>query len=319
MASPEPEAPRRRGFSILGPALLIGLGIIFLLNSLDILPWEIWASLWRFWPVILILIGLEIMLRRTPQRRDGWSFLGRMAIPVILVAVLVGLAVAASQAGWIGGVLPSEEQPRAGSVERELGRLQEAKATVEFGAGRLELNSLPAASDRLVVVDYRVGAVGLAPGLRLEERAGRGVLHITGRERFRFGRRAEPDEWDLHLNKGVPLELTVRLGAADGDLDMTDLKVRTLNLDVGASSVLVRFPKEAGLTRATVKAGAASLILEIPPGVGARIVSESGLASIDVSSRFSRSNGVYANPEYQTAANRLDLELKAGVSSVSVR
>lgn len=312
MAS-EQGRPRRGGFSVLGPAILIGLGIIFLLNSLDILPWGVWGTLWRFWPVILILIGIEIVLGRT---RAGWVI--SLAVAVVLVAVLVGLAVAASQAGWVPSLVEIG-QAQAGSVDKDLAGIQEAQANIDFGAGRLGLDSLPTASDKLVVVDYTVGTLGRLPRVGLDKEGGRGVLRIAGGENLRVGPRAEPDQWTIHLARNIPLDLTVRMGAADGSLDLTNLRIGTLNLDVGASSVLVRFPTEAGATRAFVNAGAASLTLEIPPNVGARIVADSGLASIDASSRFSRSGGVYTTPDYQTAANRLDLELKAGVSSVSIR
>jgi len=87
MAS-ETGRPSRRGFSALGPAILIGLGIIFLLNTLDILPWSVWGSLWRFWPIILILIGIEILLGRTGA---GWGV--SLLISLALVALLVGAAV----------------------------------------------------------------------------------------------------------------------------------------------------------------------------------------------------------------------------------
>ncbi len=307
--------PRRRGFSVLGPAILIGLGIIFLLNSLDIVPWTVWGTLWRFWPVILILVGIQIILGRTGV---GWGI--SMVVTVLLVVVLVGAALAAAQAGW--GVpieMDTAGQGQNVSVDKDLSSFQEARVTIEFGAGRLSLDSLPAASDRLVVVDYKSGTLGRSPRLRLQEQGRVGVLQITGGDGFRFGRTAQADEWNVHLSRSIPLDLTVRMGAADGSLDLTDLRARTLNLDIGASSTVVRFPAGAGATRAFVNAGAASLTLEFPPGVGARIVADSGLASIDAAPRFSRSGGVYTSEDYQTATNRLDVELKAGVSSLKIR
>ena len=313
MAS-ETGRPSRRGFSALGPAILIGLGIIFLLNTLDILPWSVWGSLWRFWPIILILIGIEILLGRTGA---GWGV--SLLISLALVALLVGAAVAASQAGLLPGSVDVGGPAQTGSLDAELGRLQEARADIEFGAGKLSLDSLPAASDRLAVVDYTSGTLGRAPRISLREQGRVGVLRITAREDFRIVRTGEPDQWNIHLSRSIPMDLTVRLGAADGSLDLTDLVVRTLNLDVGASSMSIRFPVAAGATRAFVNAGAASLTLEIPAEVGARVVSESGLASIEASPRFSRSGGDYTSENYQTAANKLDIELKAGVSSINIR
>ncbi len=43
---------------------LLFLGIVFLLQSLNTLPWGLWGTLWRFWPVLIIIAGLGILLRR---------------------------------------------------------------------------------------------------------------------------------------------------------------------------------------------------------------------------------------------------------------
>ena len=43
---------------------LVFLGIIFLLQTLNVLPWGLWGTLWRYWPVLIIIIGLGILLRR---------------------------------------------------------------------------------------------------------------------------------------------------------------------------------------------------------------------------------------------------------------
>lgn len=42
--------------------LLIFGGILFLLNTLNLVPWEVWGQLWQFWPVLLILVGFRIIL-----------------------------------------------------------------------------------------------------------------------------------------------------------------------------------------------------------------------------------------------------------------
>lgn len=47
----------------IGPLILIVLGVIFLLNTLDIFRWS-W-HLWRFWPVILIALGAWLLWKRT--------------------------------------------------------------------------------------------------------------------------------------------------------------------------------------------------------------------------------------------------------------
>ena len=47
-----------------GGILLLFLGIVFLLQTFDVLPWALWGALLRFWPVIIIILGLSVLLRR---------------------------------------------------------------------------------------------------------------------------------------------------------------------------------------------------------------------------------------------------------------
>jgi hypothetical protein len=54
---------RRSGF--VGPLLLITIGSILLFNKMGVIHWGSWGSLWHYWPVILILWGIEILAMHT--------------------------------------------------------------------------------------------------------------------------------------------------------------------------------------------------------------------------------------------------------------
>ena len=43
-------------------------GTVFFLQTVDVFPWGIWKILWRLWPVIIIIAGLNILL----QRHNKW-------------------------------------------------------------------------------------------------------------------------------------------------------------------------------------------------------------------------------------------------------
>lgn len=58
------EKPPRENDIPVGGIFLLFIGVVLLLQSLGILPWELWNTLWRFWPAILIVSGLSILLRR---------------------------------------------------------------------------------------------------------------------------------------------------------------------------------------------------------------------------------------------------------------
>ncbi len=57
------KQPRRNDIPV-GGIFLLFIGTVLLLQTLDVLPWTLWNTLWRFWPVLLIITGLQILLRR---------------------------------------------------------------------------------------------------------------------------------------------------------------------------------------------------------------------------------------------------------------
>jgi len=57
--APEVEQPRTR--VPIGAVILIGLGVLFLLGEMDVLNFD-WVG--RFWPLILIAVGVRILMKR---------------------------------------------------------------------------------------------------------------------------------------------------------------------------------------------------------------------------------------------------------------
>jgi hypothetical protein len=53
----------RRLSELLLPLLVLGGGIVLLLNTLDVVSWAVWEDIARFWPVLLIAIGVSGVLR----------------------------------------------------------------------------------------------------------------------------------------------------------------------------------------------------------------------------------------------------------------
>lgn len=64
--------------------ILILAGGLFLLNSFGIVPWIVWNSIWRFWPILLILWGLQVIL--------GGGRIARALMAILTIAALVVIA-----------------------------------------------------------------------------------------------------------------------------------------------------------------------------------------------------------------------------------
>ena len=67
-----PLHSNRRGFPA-GPVILIGFGVLFLMNTMDILRFD---RMVRYWPILLIVLGAYMLYERitgpeTPAQREA--------------------------------------------------------------------------------------------------------------------------------------------------------------------------------------------------------------------------------------------------------
>jgi hypothetical protein len=57
----------------------------------------------------------------------------------------------------------------------------------------------------------------------------------------------------------------------------------------------------------------------VPEGTGLRVRVSQGVGSNNVPSSYTHTGDVYTSPGYDTAANRVDMEVTGGVGSLTVR
>jgi hypothetical protein len=189
-----------------------------------------------------------------------------------------------------------------------LGDARQAKVDIRFGAGELFIHR--AAPGALVDGTYQGGvrhrAVG--PGHVELEQDLDGIPWLD-----------RDSSWDVGLTGEVPLDVRLNVGAYRGLIDLSDLRLATLDLHTGASETRVRLPRTAGATSVIAQAGAASLTIEVPDGVAARIRSRMALGSHQIDpARFPRVGDVYQSLDYATAANHVDIDVRGGVGSLHV-
>lgn len=254
-------------------AVLIVLGLLFLLNNLNILQVDVWKFVW---PLFLIALGAWVLLGTVFRRRPAADEL--VSIPL-----------------------------------DSSGR---ARLRISHGAGRLNLS-------------------GRAdPGLLVHGTFGGGLEHHTRRDGelltvdmhvpqnfFPWGwGPGDTLNWDFSLTDAIPLSLEFNTGASESQIDLSALRVTDLSLQTGASSTVIIMPAAAGMTRARVGSGAASVSLRIPSGVAARVRVRSGLAGITIDqARFPRQGDLYISPDYETAQNKVDIDMETGVGSIDIR
>lgn len=297
------KSSKRRGGSLVIPFVLIVLGVLLLLDNLNVVAVD-WATVWKLWPLLLIAIGLEIIL----GRRVSFG-----AVLILVIIVVIGGA-----ALWWSLVLGTGDRTTEHFTWPTDG-VERAEVALDVGIGELELVGYDDMSD-LLVAD-----LDLAPGVKVSDEVkvsgdvARGW--IVGERTFFslsqiFG--DEATRWDVELNKGARWGLDINSDVGDVRLDMSDLNVGSLELDSGIGSVDVTMP-EQGAVRARIDGGIGDIQVTIPPGAQARISVEQGIGDSNISSRFEQRGDYYQTEGYTGAESFIVLEIGLGIGSITVR
>ena len=302
-------------------ALLI-LGFVLLLNTTGIVSWGIWLHLFRFWPFILIAVGVNLLL--SPR----FPMLSVLAVAFIL-ATGIGLAFLSNQTTETYDYQFGSESYHSS----KLANVHTLEMNIGFGAGSLDIDSdLSQYGESLFAVHSRGinAAVTEARNNGLSEVA----LSVDAPDAFisdldngwdfnidlvDLFRGLGDINWEVEISPDVAVRLDIDAGAAELDFDLTNINLETLDMDIGAADVEIALPASAGHTDVYIDAGAADIDITLPEGVAALIESDSALISLDVdTSRFPGNGGVYQTSDYAVAENRVYIRIDAGVSDISI-
>ena len=210
-----------RGFVFWGVALITA-GAVALAVQSGAIDGETARGAWRFWPVVLIAIGVAVIAARTP-----------FALVATLLAALVAGGLAGTLvAGWPDGLgIGCGGEPT--EVVSDDGSFGDAAADVEL---RLNCGE----------VDVSTAA---GPGWSVEARHGPdaqptiagddGSLRVVADDGGFFGFTDSRQEWEVVLPTDVDLDLDLDANAAGARLDLTEGSFTALGVDANAGDVTI--------------------------------------------------------------------------------
>ena len=262
-----------------------------------------------FWGFVFILFGGLMMLNTF-----GWLHFNIWRVFWPSMVILLGIWVL-WQAQMGGTALETE------NIAIPLDGAHQARVVIHHGAGELRLRSgvsphnlLEGDFDGGVEQQIRRRDENLDVSLKVPHQ---GIPFVFFPGIFNSGSRIA---WDMRLNPDIPLALELHTGANDAHLDLSMVQVTELEIQTGASTTQVDLPAQAEFIRVKVSAGAASVVLNVPAGVAARVDVDGGLLGVDVDlARFPKAGNVYQSADYETAAQRVEININAGVGSISVQ
>jgi hypothetical protein len=255
-----------------------------------------------------------------------------LAIFLVVVLLIVGglytTGVFSGKSWWGPNAI---DQPAAGDVMTEDKAVetqgaQSARVELRMGAGKVTVRG--GASD-LMNATFSYNVPAWKPIVDYVVTNNKGSL-LSAKYRY---------DWDIRLNSSTPIDLEVKTGAGTTNLDLSDMMVRTLTVDAGASSAVIKGSPTA-MTSMDVKTGVGSVNIDltgdwknsatvhvdggvgsiklvVPSNVGVTVEAKRGVGSISIPG-FTQDGNTYRNAAYGSSAITLSINLNVGVGSVTI-
>jgi hypothetical protein len=300
------DTPRRRRCgSITGALILIALGVVFLMANVrpGLDPWRI---IFRYWPLILIFIGVGKIFDSLILRDRSASSSGEVSgasIAFIVLLVIFGFAV------WRG----HERNYRIHDQHTvELLGAKSVSADIQMPAGQLTLTG---GDTRLLDSDFDYNEEEGKPTVDYNVSGDRGELNITQeKERIHFG--GTHNTWKLRFGGAEPLDLTLSMGAGQSDLQLRDLNLTHLEVQVGAGQMTLDLggPRKSNL-EADIKGGVGQATIHLPKDVGVRVHASGGIGTVNTDG-LTRDGDDYVNAVYGKTPTSINLTVSGGVGTI---
>lgn len=317
---------------IAGAIFLVAIGILFLLNTTNVVPWGIWLQIFRFWPIFLIIAGIKIVL---PENK-----VGQVIYPIIYTLFILFIGIT-SYFFTINKTVPFLPESVTNCIFNRCDNIDDSNLMksdsyvnladyVDITSRVLDMNV--AASTLYLndeVADYYIHSEMNnyieANKPTLENTSKEGILttifdntriHNWGWWNFRT------PEYTLTLGQNtIPTDISIDLGAGESIVDLDSATVKTFSASVGAGSLDITFDESAVPETMDLNVGAGEVNLTIPENVGILVSYNLGVGSIQLDDTSIDGIGKetnYKSSNYDTAEKKILITASVGVGELTI-
>lgn len=335
--------PRYRR-SFFGPILLIAIGLIFLGKNIGLIPAEGWGTIWRLWPVLLIVAGVDDLFRREgvawpvlmigagifllfnyfgPQTEISWTQILQLW-PILLIALgidvlfkgqsswmsLVGVLLAIALIGgavWLTG----QGVEVAASYDQILESRPEGIVSAELDLS-LDVGELIISDDG--EKDFLIAGSVTPPDVQ-KDLALRGSHVIYELENIGLDFFPYTARWELDLNPDLPADLLVNNAVGELILEIGDLELESLWANQGVGRMVVQLPGMSA-EPLLIKQGIGVMRVVLPEDSSIAIDAQQGLSKVDFPAGFELEDGYYVTPGATRTNADLLITVEQGVGLV---
>ncbi|MHB0988488.1 MAG: LiaI-LiaF-like domain-containing protein [Bellilinea sp.] len=254
--------------SLFWPVALIGIGVVWLLGTLGVIPNANFASLASLWPLLLVVIGLDILIGR--RSAAGGALVGLIAVALVVFFLIAGPALGLTTSGTL----------KTEVLSSEMGTATVADITLDFSSQPVTIDAL---TDKTSLLKGEIDYYGTLNYSESGDKTRRIRLERSGNSGITFD--WDPNaRWDIGLTPNLPIDLTIDGGSGSSDLDLSELRLISFTIDQGSGSLEMQLPASTQPYRANITGGSGSMNIAFPSDgdITVRLDGGSGSINLDI-------------------------------------
>ncbi len=287
---------------------LLTLGALFLFTKYDMIQ-SSFEFVWNIWPLLFVFWGAMVIFKSSFVRPVVSALFG-----IFLALLIFGII---HNAFWGFDFDEGSKDHFTDYYYEDFNpAYKSASLEINSGAGQFSITNT---TDKLVE-GKTYGSLAEYDFHSEKSDSSVDVIFDYGKKGPNFFVGKFRNRLDVSLNVLPVWDITLNIGASKSNFDLSNFKVKNLDLHTGATSTKIKLgDKYDQTTNVGVDMGAASLTLEVPQNVGCEIQSDMALASKHVEGFTSRGSGHYITDNFENSTKRILIDVKGGVSSLTVR
>ena len=296
--------------------VLLFIGGVLLLENFNIIEFY-WGRVWRFWPIFLIIGGVNILFTKNKSQIAG-------IISIAILVITLGILFYKGQQPRQQKVTISShteesddsDAPRDVTYSHPYTDSASVKTILNISGGGTSFD-LKGATDSLIIADVQRKLGNFSLETNKTDSITSVSFKMKGKSKWNMGEGG--NDVDLKLNANPIWEVHMNMGAGEVDFDLSGFKVREFNFDGGAAALNIKFGDLLPITDVNVKTGVADVKINVPATSGCRIKTKTGLSSKDFTGFTKLEEGLYESPNYKTSVKKIFINLDGGLSNFEVK
>ncbi|WP_130805896.1 LiaF transmembrane domain-containing protein [Senegalia massiliensis] len=278
--------------------IFIALGTLWILGNMEIINFSIFdimRSFFNLWPLILVIIGINIITKNNTLKTILW---------ILFIVIVIGYSFYINDSNYEEHIYTEEAvELNEDTIKGEL--------NLDLGATKYDVVSKDNESNLAYIKSNK--------NYQTKERVSNSsqILTISNDLSHSF---SDDNKLNVNINNNIVWSIDIDTGASNGELNLENVKVQNLELDMGAGKIDAKLGSLNNTTYINIESGASKIVLNIPEDAGLKIEMDGALNStnIDDLNLVESQDDMLVSQDYAKRETKFDIKVDMGVGSFKI-